>query len=104
KISTDGKIATIAGGGKIHAGGNGDGGLATDSVLSAPRNVAIDSQGNLYISDFTGQRVLKVDSSGTLTTVAGVGQAGYSGDGASAVLAAISYPAGLAVDHLGVLY
>ncbi len=104
RISTDGTITTVAGGGATAPGGDGDGGLALTAKLSAPRNVAADAQGNLYISDFTGQRVLKVDPTGTLTTVAGIGTPGYSGDGASALRAAISYPAGLAVDRLGVLY
>ena len=104
RISADGIITTIAGGGAIPPGGDGDGGQALTAKLSAPRNVVTDPQGNLYISDFTGQRVLKVDPTGTLTTVAGTGTPGYSGDGASALRAAISYPAGLAIDRLGVLY
>jgi uncharacterized protein (TIGR03437 family) len=104
KISPDGKITTAAGGGLVLPGGDGDGGPATSAKLLAPRNVAVDPQGNLYISDFQGHRVFKVDLSGTLTTVAGSGTSGSSGDGASALLATLSYPAGIAVDRLGVLY
>jgi uncharacterized protein (TIGR03437 family) len=104
KISVEGRITTVAGGGSITPGGDGDGGSATNAKLSGPRNVTTDQQGNLYISDFNGQRVLKVDLTGTLTTLAGTGTAGYSGDGASALRAAISYPAGIAIDRLGVLY
>ncbi len=104
RISADGIISTVAGGGATPPGGDGDGGPAVNAKLLAPRNVATDAQGNLYISDFTGQRVLKVDTTGTLTTAAGTGAAGYSGDGASALRAAISYPAGIAIDRLGVLY
>jgi uncharacterized protein (TIGR03437 family) len=104
KISSDGKISTVAGGGAIAPGGDGEGSPAVNVKLSAPRNVIADLSGNLYISDFSGQRVLKVDLNGTLTTIAGSGTAGYSGDGASAVRATIAYPAGLAMDRLGVLY
>ncbi len=104
RISTDGIISTVAGGGATLPGGDGDGGQAVNAKLLAPRNVTTDAQGNLYISDFNAQRVLKVDSTGTLTTVAGTGAAGYSGDGASALRASIAYPAGLAIDRLGVLY
>ena len=104
RISADGIISTVAGGGTILPGGDGDGGLAVNSRLMAPRNVIADAQGNLYISDFQGHRVLKVDATGTLITIAGIGSGGYSGDGAAALRAAISYPAGLAVDRLGVLY
>ncbi|MEO8131040.1 MAG: hypothetical protein ABI822_28335, partial [Bryobacteraceae bacterium] len=104
RISADGTITTVAGGGSIPPGGDGDGGPALNAKLLAPRNVTADAQGNLYISDFTAQRVLKVDGTGTLTTVAGNGSEGYSGDGASSLRASISYPAGIALDRLGVLY
>ena len=104
RISADGTISTVAGGGATPPGGDGDGGQAVNAKLSAPRNVTTDAHGSLYISDFSGQRVLKVDPNGTLTTVAGTGTAGYSGDGASALRAAIAYPAGIAIDRLGVLY
>ncbi len=104
KISSDGKITTVAGGGGIAPGGNGDGGPAVNAKLAAPRNVTADVEGNLYISDFDGHRVLKVGLNGTLITVAGTGQSGYGADGGSAISAAVSYPAGLAIDKLGTLY
>lgn len=104
KISPDGTISTVAGGGSIVPGGDGDGGPAAMARLAAPRNVTTDAAGNLYVSDFSGQRVLKVDLNGTLTTVAGTGTAGYTADGAAANSAMISYPAGLAMDRADVLY
>ncbi|MEO7143424.1 MAG: hypothetical protein ABI165_07955 [Bryobacteraceae bacterium] len=102
-VAPDGTIRTIAGGGSIPPGGDGDGGPASSAKLVSPRNVAVDGAGNLYISDFDGQRVYEV-SAGTLTTVAGTGKSGLSGDGGAASLAQISYPAGLAVDSQGALY
>lgn len=104
RISADGRIATIAGGGSIVPGGDGDGGMSTEAKLSAPRNVAADANGNLFISDFSAQRVFQVNAAGVITTVAGSGTAGFSGDGAAAKLAQLAYPAGLAIDAQGVLY
>jgi uncharacterized protein (TIGR03437 family) len=104
KLGTDGRISTFAGGGQIIPGGSGDGGIASGMKLSAPRNVAADAFGNVFIADFTGQRVYRVSSNGSLTTVAGSGVAGFSGDGLPATLAKLAYPAGLAVDAKGTLY
>ncbi|MGH9627550.1 MAG: hypothetical protein ACRD7E_04285, partial [Bryobacteraceae bacterium] len=104
KISPDGKISTVAGGGSVTPGGKDEGRPATEARFSTPRNVAVDGLGNLYISDFAGQRVYKVTSSGALTTVAGSGLAGYSGDGGPWADAKIAFPAGLTVDPQGALY
>jgi sugar lactone lactonase YvrE len=71
KISPDGVIRTVAGGGTIAPGGNGDGGPATSAQLLQPRNVAVDLDGTLYISDFGAHRVYRVTPGGTLTTLAG---------------------------------
>lgn len=103
KIGADGMIRTVAGGGTIPPGGNGDGGPATSAQLLQPRNVAVDPDGTLYISDFGANRVYRI-SGGTLTTMAGTGNAGFSGDYAAAELAQLKSPAGLASDSLGVLY
>ncbi len=78
KISPQGAIATVAGTGT--AGSAGDGGLAMNAQLNAPRNLLVDSLGNLYISEFSGHRVPKV-TAGVIATFAGTGEAGFRGDG-----------------------
>jgi uncharacterized protein (TIGR03437 family) len=78
--------------------------LATTVALLAPRNVTLDASGNLYISDFNGHRVYEVNPGGTLTTVAGTGVQGFSGDGGPAPFAQLAFPAGLAFDRQGALY
>ena len=104
KISPGGTIATVAGGGTITPGGNGDGGLATSVQLLEPRNIAVTPDGTLYISDFAAQRVYRVTPGGILTTLAGTGSAGFSGDGGASQLAQLNSPAGLAFDSTGALY
>jgi uncharacterized protein (TIGR03437 family) len=104
KLTVDGLIYTIAGGGSHLVGGDGEGGPATVVRLKAPRNVVVDRSGIVYISDFAGHQVCRVDANGTLTTVAGNGTQGGLGDGGSAALAQLSYPAGLAVDPSGILF
>jgi sugar lactone lactonase YvrE len=104
KISNDGTIRTIAGGGTIAPGGNGDGGPAASAQLLEPRNVAVDPDGTLYISDFGAHRVFRVTPGGILTTLAGTGSAGFSGDGSSPQLAQLNSPAGLASDANGAVY
>ena len=101
KVGLTGLISTVAGGGSsaITAGMQ-----ATDGALMSPRNVAVDFQGILYISDFDAQRVYQVAPSGVLTFLAGTGKSGFSGDGSAATLAQISYPAGLATDVTGNIY
>jgi len=102
RVSPDGAIATFAGGGS--SAGVGDGGPATQAPLLAPRNIAIDAAGNVYVSEFNAHRVRKVSPDGTIATVAGTGVAGFRGDGASAALAQLAFPAGLALDRAGALY
>ena len=94
-------IATVAGGG---AEDPGDGGPATEAALSHPSYVAVDTAGNLYVSDFLANRVRKVDPEGVITTVAGTGAAGFSGDGGPAIAAELSFPTGIAFDGDGNLY
>jgi uncharacterized protein (TIGR03437 family) len=95
-----GVITTVAGNGK--AGYSGDGGPSISAELSSPNGVAVDTSGNLYIADLGNSRIRKV-SGGVITTVAGNGMAGFSGDGGSATSAALS-PDGIAVDSVGNLY
>ena len=97
-----GNISTIAGNGLANFGG--DNGPATSAQLSAPDGVAVDNAGNVYISDFLNNRVRMVTPAGIISTYAGNGLSGFSGDGGPATSAALSQPAGLAVDAAGNLY
>jgi len=102
KVSADGTITTIAGTGR--PGFSGDGGPATSARLRNPYGVAVDGHGNVYIADRDNHRVRKVSLGGTITTVAGTGSHGYSGDGGPAIAARLNYPRGVAVDSHGNLY
>jgi sugar lactone lactonase YvrE len=104
RTSSGGTIATVAGGGTIAPGGNGDGGPATSVQLLEPRNIAVTPDGTLYISDFGAHRVYRITPGGILTTLAGTGSAGFSGDGGASQLAQLNSPAGLAFDSTGALY
>jgi sugar lactone lactonase YvrE len=87
---------------KTTAGGFvGDGGAATKASFEWPTYVAQDKSGNLYISDFSGQRIRRVSPAGTISTYAGTGISGFSGDGGPASSAQLSYPAGLVFDSAG---
>ncbi len=88
-------ITTIAGG---NTTGPGDGSPALDCQLNYPSGIAFDGLGNLYIVEQISHRVRKVDLSGIITTIAGTGVAGYSGDGGLATAAQLRYPVGIAVD------
>ena len=94
-----GTIATVAGGGVV-----GDGGSATIASLYSPSGVAVDSAGNLFIADYQNARVRRVDTSGVITTVAGNGTQGFSGDGGQATSAAISTPQGVTIDAAGNIF
>ncbi len=102
KITTDGKTSTVAGTGI--AGGRGDGSPAVSAQLNHPRAVAVDNAGNLYIADDDNHRVRKVTADGTISTIAGTGVAGFSGDGGPATSARLNKPYGVVVDDTGVLY
>src|ERR1035441_5282526 len=93
-----GIITTVAGNGGPGFSGDGDGGPATSAPLYNPTGVAVDASGNLFIADSFNNRIWKVSASGIITTVAGNGNYGFSGDGAPATSAQLSYPTGVAVD------
>jgi len=95
-------VTTVAGKGRIAF--SDEGGRATEAQLMVPDRLAVDTSGNLYISDTYFHRVFKVTPAGIITTVAGTGEAGYSGDGGAAARAQLSVPVGLAVDSAGNLY
>ena len=95
-------ISTVAGTGE--SGFGGDGGRAVDAQLSNPWGITLDGMGNLYIADANNHRVRKVDSAGVITTIAGTGERGFSGDGGAAVDARLSLPSSVALDAIGRLF
>ena len=100
---SSGVSTTVAGTGA--AGFSGDDGPATAATLDLPLGLAVDPSGNLYIADSQNHSIRRVDaSSGIITTVAGIGVAGFSGDDGPAVDADLHYPAGVAVDAAGNLF
>ena len=102
KVDTSGNISTVAGTGTD--GFNGDGIAATSADLSFPTGIAIDPAGNLFIVDAGNERVRKVDTSGNISTVAGTGIGGFSGDGSAATSAQLAGPLGVAVDPAGNIF
>lgn len=99
KFLVGGTISTVAGIGT--SGWSGDNGPATAAQLAAPAGVAVDSSGNLYIADTNNNRIRMVTAANhTITTVAGTGSGGFSGDGGPATAADVFFPAGIAVDPL----
>ena len=103
KVSPAGIITSVAGNSSY--GYSGDGGPATAAEFGDPQDIVIDAAGNLYVADTSNNVVRKVSSSGIVTTVAGNGKQGYSGDGGQAIAAELDFQSGgLAVDGLGNLY
>ena len=100
KVDTSGNISTVAGGG----GSLGDGGPATSARLNFPSFVVVDPAGNLFIGDTSNHRVRKVDTSGNISTVAGNGTQGFSGDSGPATSVQLNFPTGVAVDSSGNLF
>ena len=101
-IAPSGSINTFAGTGL--AGFGGDGGAASSAQLNQPAGLAFDASGNLYIADSDNAVVRKVTPQGVISTVAGTGAQGYSGDGAAATKATLMAPLGVALDSSGNLY
>lgn len=102
KVAADGNITTFAG--DNTAGSKGDGGAATSARLRYPTGLALDSAGNLYIADSNNHRIRKITTDGNISTVAGSGDYGFSGDGGLATLATLEYPDGVYVDKAGNMY
>ena len=102
--SNSGLISTIAGTGVAGYAASQDGKAATSAKLNNPRGVAVDSAGNVYIGDSGNNMIRKVDSSGIITTIAGTGTAGFSGDGGAPTAAQLNGPFGVAVDSAGNVY
>ena len=101
-ISPDGHITTVAGAGE--AGDDGDGGQARDARLRRPLGVAASADGTLFVADTYNHRIRMVTAAGVITTVAGTGMSGFSGDGGPGAAAMLAYPTGIAVADGGALY
>jgi uncharacterized protein (TIGR03437 family) len=107
KISADGgTVTTIAGNG--NQGYSGDGGNPATAMLNAPKGVAVDSVGNIYIADSANNRVRKVSSNGSgglrIDTIAGNGLGGFDSDGVPATSTSVGNPTAIALDNIGNLY
>jgi sugar lactone lactonase YvrE len=103
KIDTSGNTTVIAGTGSGYAGGIG--GPATSAAFNRPSDVAVDAAGNVYFTDETSQQVFKIDAiSQIITSIAGNGNQGYSGDNGPATMATFSEPEAIAVDQQGNIY
>ena len=95
KIAADGTISTIAGNGT--AGYSGDNGNALDAALNGPSDVAVDSSGRVYIADTLNNCIRLIGANGVISTFAGNGRLGYSGDNGPAVMAELAQPTGIAL-------
>lgn len=102
KVDVSGVITTVAGNGSVGFGG--DGGPATAASMAGNWGMAVDAFGNIYISDQGNHRIRKVSSTGIITTIAGTGTSGFSGDGGPATDAKMNAPLGIAVDPSGNVY
>jgi sugar lactone lactonase YvrE len=104
RVGRDGIIRRVAGAASANATRLGDGGPATAAALSTAGGITFDSRGNLLIAEYRGERVRKVDPHGTITTIAGTGDPGLSGDRGRATELTLSEPSGVAVDRHDLLY
>ena len=101
-VSTTGIISTVAG--TRAQGYSGDGANATAAALFFPIDVTVDATGNIYITDFVNNRIRMVSTSGIISTFAGTGLPGYSGDGGGATAAGLYHTAGVAINKAGNIY
>ena len=102
KIDSKGIISTVAGTGIPEC--CNDNGLAVEAHLYFPSDIDVDTEGNLYISDRSNNRIRKVNSDGIITTMAGLGKPGYGGDFGPADKALLKYPFGISLDNKGNFY
>jgi putative addiction module component (TIGR02574 family) len=102
KVDTNGNISTVAGTGS--AGFSGDGGAATNAKISSVSSIAVDAVGNCFMADAANERIRKVDASGNISTMAGTGSFGFSGDGGAATNATFINPSSVALDSAGNFY
>lgn len=102
RMTPDGRFSVIAGTGKC--GFSGDGGPAVSAELNNPSGIVLDSIGNLYFADSNNHRIRRIDKQGIITTVAGTGLLGYSGDGGPATQAGLGWPAGLGITSGDLIY
>src|SRR4030095_3840379 len=85
-------------------GYSGDGGPVPNAQLKQPSGVSVDGAGNLFIADISNHRIRRVSPDGIITTIAGTGARGFSGDGGPATDAQLLYPTSVAVDNAGNVY
>jgi gliding motility-associated-like protein len=102
KVDAQGIISTVVGNGI--AGYSGDGGAALMASLNNPKRIVLDGAGKMYIADENNNVIRLVDTSGIISTIAGTGIAGFSGDGGAATLAQLDTPTGVAIDRSGNIY
>jgi uncharacterized protein (TIGR03437 family) len=102
KVTPSGVVTTIAGTGAI--GSSGDGGPATSATLSWPEGVAVDNAGNVIVADTQNSRVRRITPAGIITTIAGTGLDGFSGDGGLGTSAMVNQPEGVSVGPDGSVY
>ena len=98
RLDAAGVVKRVVGTGGWQNGFGGDGGPASSAQLSQPRGLGYDSKGNLYIADYLNHRVRRVNPAGTISTFAGTGTGGFSGDGGPATAAQLNGPFELAID------
>lgn len=103
KIDTSGNISTVVGDGSGNSGASGDGGPATSALLNGPKGLALDASGYLYIADNLNCKIRVVEPNGIITTVAGNGLFGRSGDGGSSLSAELDRPSAVAL-YGGMVY
>src|SRR5262249_3070344 len=102
RITSSGSVTVIAGTGAQTT--SGDNGQATNASINSPQGIALDASGNIFIAEFAGARVRRIDSQGVITTFAGTGVQGIGGDNGPASAATFFNPSDVLIDGSGALY